>query len=178
MSDIDKLLDDFDDEDVYYDPEMSTIIPEGSYPAKIIGLYSKKITTKRGGRGMLYKPKYQLNAGKYEGRDVQDAGVWRFYGIKDEDGRRITGGSNAGYKRFLDKLHIPLQKLELDGNSDAESRVVLKLPAITTDLILDKSVVISVAHEEWTGMHGNRNISATATLVRLRNGSVGEQETS
>ena len=60
MSDIDKLLDDFDDEDVYYDPEMSTIIPEGSYPAKIIGLYSKKITTKRGGKGMLYKPKYQL----------------------------------------------------------------------------------------------------------------------
>ena len=50
MSDIDKLLDDFDDEDVYYDPEMSTIIPEGSYPAKIIGLYSKKITTKRGGK--------------------------------------------------------------------------------------------------------------------------------
>ncbi len=72
-------------------------------------------------------------------------------------------------------MHIPLQKLELDGNSDAESRVVLKLPAITTDLILNKSVVISVAHEEWTGMNGNRNISATATLVRLRNGSVDGQ---
>ena len=105
----------------------------------------------------------------------QDAGVWRCYGIKEEEGRRITGGSNAGYKRFLDKLHIPLQKLELDGNSDAESRVVLKLPAITKDLILGKSVVISVAHEEWTGMRGNRNISATGTLVRLRNGSQHEQ---
>ena len=97
MSDIDKLLDDFDDEDVYYDPEMSTIIPEGSYPAKIIGLYSKKITTKRGGRGMLYKPKYQLNAGKYEGRDVQDAGEWR-----DRSGNRLRvairksgGGADA-----------------------------------------------------------------------------------
>ena len=29
MSNVDNLLDDFDDEDVYYDPQMSTLIPEG-----------------------------------------------------------------------------------------------------------------------------------------------------
>jgi len=89
---------------------------------------------------------------------------------KDADGRRITGGSNSGYKRFLDKIHIPLQKIEIDRNTGEEPRVILKLPAITKDLILSKSVVISVHHEEWEGVHG-RNISPVATLVRVRNGS-------
>ena len=173
MSNVDNLLDDFDDEDVYYDPQMSTLIPEGSYPASITGLYSKKIKTQRGNNGMLYKPQYRLDdtVRNYGGRDVQDAGVWRFFGTKDEQGRRITGGSNAGYKRFLDKIHIPLQKVEIEReNKDDEPRVIVKLPAITKDLLLDKSVVISVTHEEWEGQHG-RNITPTATLVRVRNGS-------
>ena len=29
MSSVDDLLDNFDDEDVYYDPQMSTLVPEG-----------------------------------------------------------------------------------------------------------------------------------------------------
>ena len=37
-------------------------------------------------------------------------------------------------------------------------------------MILDKSVVISVSHDEWTGVNG-KNITPVATLVRLRNGS-------
>ena len=81
MSNVDNLLDDFDDEDVYYDPQMSTLIPEGSYPASITGLYSKKIKTQRGNNGMLYKPQYRLDdtVRNHGGRDVQDAGVWRFF---------------------------------------------------------------------------------------------------
>ena len=98
------------------------------------------------------------------------------YFIKKSFISRITGGSNAGYKRFLDKIHIPLQKVEIEReNKDDEPRVIVKLPAITKDLLLDKSVVISVTHEEWEGQHG-RNITPTATLVRVRNGFANESE--
>jgi hypothetical protein len=176
MSQVDELLDNFDDEDVYYDPQMSTLIPEGSYPATIVDLYSKKINTQRGNKGMLYKPKYRLDdtVRNYQNRDVQDSGVWRFFGTKDADGRRITGGSNAGYKKFLDKLHIPMEKIEVGESPSDEPRVIIKLPAITKDMILNKSVVISVHHEEWEGTHG-RNITPVATLVRVRNGSLNGQ---
>tara|TARA_R110002167_G_C12437869_1_gene630527 strand:- start:115 stop:669 length:555 start_codon:yes stop_codon:yes gene_type:complete len=170
---VDNLLDDFEDEDVYYDPQMSTLVPEGSYPATITGLYSKRIKTRRGNDGMLYKPQYRLDekVKTYGGREVQDAGVWRFFGTKDADGRRITGGSNSGYKKFLDKIHIPLQKVEIDREDGEEPRTIVKLPAVTKDLILDKSVVISVHHEEWEGRNSKRRITTVATLVRVRNGS-------
>ena len=172
MSGVDDLLDNFDDEDVYYDPQMSTLVPEGSYPAKVVDLYSKVINTQRGNKGMLYKPKYRLddNVRNYPGREVQDTGVWRFFGTKDADGRRITGGSNANYKLFLDKMHIPMEKIEMEE----EQRTIIKLPSITKDLILNKSVVISVHHEEWQGTHG-RNITPVATLVRMRTESVNGQ---
>tara|TARA_Y100001951_G_C11262299_1_gene253295 strand:+ start:657 stop:1211 length:555 start_codon:yes stop_codon:yes gene_type:complete len=174
---VDDLLDDFEDEDVFYDPQMSALVPEGSYPATITGLSSKRIKTQRGNDGMLYKPQYRLDerVKTYGGRAVDDAGVWRFFGTKDDNGRRITGGSNAGYKKFLDKIHIPLQKIEIDRNTDEEPRVILKLPAITKDLILDKSVVISIHHEEWEGRDGHRRITTVATLVRVRNGSSNGQ---
>ena len=174
MSNVDDLLDNFEDEDVYYDPQMSTLVPEGSYPAKIVDLYSKRINTQRGNRALLYKPKYRLDDAvrNYSGRDVQDAGICRFFGTKDENGRRITGGSNANYKRFLDKLHIPMEKVDVD---DTPPRTIIKLPAITKDMILNKSVVISIHHEEWQGTHG-RNITPVATLVRVRNGGVNGQE--
>ena len=77
---------------------------------------------------------------------------------------RITGGSNAGYKQFLDKFSIPLKELEVDD------RTVYKLPSISKELVLDKSVVISVSHDEWEGVNG-RNVTPVATLVRVRNGS-------
>ena len=41
-------------------------------------------------------------------------------------------------------------------------------------MILNKSVVISVHHEEWQGTHG-RNITPVATLVRVRNESINGQ---
>ena len=171
MSNIDDLLDNFDDEEVYFDPELSSIVPEGSYPAKIVGLFTKEITTKKGGKGMLFKPKYRLDETvrpPYSNKELDDVGIWRFYGVKDENGKRITGGSNIGYKRFLDKLHIPMQKIEYEG------KTILKLPSIATDLIKGKSVVISVKHDEWQGTYG-RNITATATLVRIRNESLNGQ---
>jgi hypothetical protein len=176
MTTVDDLLDNFDDEEVYYDQQMSTIVPEGTYPAKIIGLYSKKIRTRRGNDAMLYKPTYKLdeNVKIYGGREVQDSGIWRFLGVKDSEGRRITGGSNTGYKRFLDKIHIPLQKIEIDRNTGEEPRVIIKLPAITKDLIMDKSVVISIYHDEWEGQSG-RAISPVANLVRVRNESIDGQ---
>ena len=173
MSNVDDLLDDFEDEDVYYDPQMSALVPEGSYPATITGLYSKRIKTQRGNNGMLYKPQYRLDeiVKSYGGREVADAGVWRFFGTKDDDGRRITGGSNAGYKKFLDKIHIPLQKVEIGREDGEEPRIIVKLPAVTKDLILDKPVVISIHHEEWEGRDCHRRITTVATLVRVRNGS-------
>lgn len=166
MSNIDELLDDFGDEDVYYDPQMSSIVAEGTYPAIITELFAKKTTTRRGNKAMLYKPGYTIDTPghTYDGKYVQDSGVWRFFGTKDAEGRRITGGSNKFYKKFLDKLNIPLKELEVEG------RTVYKLPAITKDIISDKRVVISVKHEEWSGAMG-RNITAAAHLVRTRNGS-------
>ena len=166
MSTVDSVLDDFDDEEVYYDPQMSELVDEGSYPATIIDLTSKKITTKRGNKAMLYLPVYQIDdtVTRYAGKSVRDSGIWRFLGTKDESGVRITGGSNASYKQFLDKFSIPLKELEVDD------RTVYKLPSIPKELVLDKSVVISVSHEEWEGVNG-RNITPVATLVRVRNGS-------
>jgi len=177
MTNINELLDDFDDDDVYYDPNISSLVPEGTYPARIVGLSVHKVSTKTKGKAVIYKPIYQIddNVHNCGGREVKDYGQWRFRGSKDEEGRRITGGSNTNYKKFLDKLHIPLQKLELEGNSGDEPRVVVNLPSITEDLLLDKSVVISVGHDEWSGKYG-RQITAAANLVRVRNGSANEQE--
>jgi|TARA_R100000687_G_C6330098_1_gene109211 hypothetical protein len=166
VSSVDSVLDDFDDEEVYYDPHMSNLVAEGSYPATIVDLTSKKINTRRGNKAMLYKPVYRIDdtVPNYAGNEIRDVGVWRFLGTKDPSGVRITGGSNTGYKRFLDKFSIPLRELEVDD------RTVYKLPSIAKDMILDKSVVISVSHDEWTGVNG-KNITPVATLVRLRNGS-------
>ena len=37
MTDIDNVFDEFEstDDDIYYDPDQSSIVPEGTYPAKI-----------------------------------------------------------------------------------------------------------------------------------------------
>ena len=108
MSSVDSVLDDFDDEEVYYDPHMSNLVAEGSYPATIVDLTSKKINTRRGNKAMLYKPVYRIDdtVPNYAGNEIRDVGVWRFLGTKDPSGVRITGGSNTGYKRFLDKFSI------------------------------------------------------------------------
>lgn len=163
MSNIDDLLDNFDDEkDIYFDPDLSTLVPEGTYQAKIVGLFTKKIHTKKGGTGLLYKPKYKIIAESkpsLHNKEIDDQGVWRFNGVKDKNGKRVTGGSNINYKRFLDKLNIPMSELEYEG------KIVYKLPTIDSSTIKGRNVVISVTHDEWQGRYG-RNVTALAMLVR------------
>ena len=77
-------------------------MPEGTYQAKIVGLFTKKIHTKKGGTGLLYKPKYKIIAESkpsLHNKEIDDQGVWRFNGVKDKNGKRVTGGSNINYKR-------------------------------------------------------------------------------
>ena len=166
MRNIDDLLDNFDDEqDIYFDPDMSTLVPEGTYGAEVISLYTKKINTKKGGSGLLYKPKYQIIAESkpsVHNREVDDVGIWRFNGVKDKNGKRVTGGSNINYKRYLEKFNIPMTELEYEG------KIVYRLPHIDSTAIKGKKVIISVSHDEWQGKYG-RNVTALATLVREMN---------
>lgn len=168
MTSVDEVLDDFEDDDVYYDPEQSITIEEGTYPARVTGLDRHKIKTKRGEDCIIYKPVYTIDGSviRYANQRVYDSGVWRFYGTKNESGHRITGKGNESYKKFMDKMNIEMAETEIDGKR------VFKLPTLTKDMILDRAVTINVSHREWQSRFGRR-VSPEATLIHSREPQTG-----
>ena len=129
MTDIDNVFDEFEsnDDDVYYDPDQSSIVPEGTYPAKIVNLKKFNIVTQKGNEATIYKPVYRIDDGVLvaSGTLVDDKGVFRYIPPKNKKGIRISGSGNVEYKRYLDKLDIPLIKEEIEG------KTLYKLPTVS-----------------------------------------------
>lgn len=147
MTDIDNVFDEFEstDDDVYYDPDQSSIVPEGTYPAKIVNLKKFNTVTQKGNEATIYKPVYRIDDGVLvaSGTLVDDKGVFRYKPPKNKKGIRISGSGNVDYKRYLDKLDIPLIKEEIEG------KTLYKLPSITVEMVKNVDVVINVKHASW-----------------------------
>jgi len=147
MTKIDNVFEDFEntDDDVYFDPDQSSIVPEGTYPATIVNLKKFNTITQKGNEATIYKPVYRIDDGVItaSGTLVDDKGVFRYKPPKNKDGIRISGSGNVEYKRYLDKLEIPLIKEEVEG------KTLYKLPSISIDSIKNLEVVINVKHASW-----------------------------
>jgi len=164
MTDIKDAFDEFESEDdgVYFDPTQSSIVPEGTYPAKIINLKSFKITTRRGNDATVFKPVYRIeddviSAG---GALVEDKGIFRYVPPKNSDGLRVSGSGNSDYKKFLDKMEIPLIK------EDFEGKTLYKLPTLTTEMIKGTDVVVNIKHASWESKkYGNTRTVPEARLA-------------
>tara|TARA_R100000049_G_C1868917_1_gene29446 strand:- start:238 stop:501 length:264 start_codon:yes stop_codon:yes gene_type:complete len=67
---------------------------------------------------------------------------------------------NFSYKQMLDKLNVPMEKVESNGDS-----TIFKLPSLTKDMVLGDPVIINVFKNEYHTKNGMRKENA-ARLVK------------
>jgi len=156
MPTIDDILDSALNSQSYYEEESKdSVIEEGSYKAKIVDLNRRDaVNTKNGKCCDIYKPVYEIDNEhpEFGGDRVKDRGLFRFYGSNQ------TG--NLYYKRFLDKMKIPLNKTK------QKNKTVFELPPLTKELIVGKEVMIAVFKQEWMGDSGKvSNVAASLTRI-------------
>lgn len=159
MPNVDDILSSFDSDESYYEEITQVDIPKGTYPAHITGLTVKRdIQTKQGNICDLYHLEYTLADSEYKGVRISDTGIFRFKSTLDPSKQRIRAG-NFAYKQALEKLSIPMEKVDSDGGSN-----IYKLPSLGKDMVLGLPVIINVFKNEYHTRNGMKKETAARLL--------------
>ena len=149
-----ELAEDVNDDNVYYDPEDDSYVPEGTYPANVVSVNKQSIVTRYNNKADIFKPVYRIDKSvdRYGGMEVYDKGIWRFKASRGST--KYKGGSgNRDYKDILEKFGIELETVEKKG------RMLVKLPELTLKNTSVYPVVINVWHESFKGRYGMKKVS-------------------
>jgi len=152
------VLDRLENDNAYFDEHDERHVETGTYNAVIVALrYRTDVTTKNGAICDIYWPRYCIahDDPKFPLSLVRDSGLFRYRSP-------ISRTQDIHYKKFLDRLEIPLNKKEIDG------KIRYLLPPLTSDLVLKKEVVINVFTDEWSDGKGYHKIPV-ARLSKLQN---------
>ena len=165
MGTVDTILSEFvdDDDNVYYDPEDDSYIPEGTYPANVIRVDKQSIVTRYNNKADIYKPVYRIDKSvdKFGGMEVYDKGIWRFK--SSINSTKYKGGSgNKDYKDILEKFGIELETVEKNG------RMLVKLPDLTFENTTVHPVVVNEWHESFKGRYGMKKVSVARIAHIMR----------
>jgi hypothetical protein len=157
MAKVGDVLDRLESDNAYYDENDERQIDTGTYDAVIVALrYRTDVITKSGDVCDIYWPRYCISGDdpKFPLRLVRDSGLFRYRSPSSKT-------RNIYYKKFLDKLEIPLNQREIDG------KIRYLLPPLTNDMVVEKKVVINVFTDEWSDGKGYHRIPV-ARLSKLR----------
>jgi hypothetical protein len=165
MPDVDDILGSFGSDESYYEEVTEVHIPKGTYPAHITDLSVKcNITTKQGNICDLYHLTYRLAESPFKGNEIKDTGIFRFKSTLDPSAKRVRVG-NFSYKQMLEKLDVPMEKVESSGGS-----VIFRLPSLTKEMVIGNPVIINVFKNEYHTKNGMRKETAARLVKSWKDG--------
>jgi len=150
--------------DAYYSEDQDIKIEDGTYPAVIVGLTTSDVITRKGTHADLYKPTYEIARGEHKGGKIPDKGIWRFRSNPSKTHNRSNRG-NIIYKNVLDMLGIALEEVVVDGKK------LKRLPQLTNDNVVGKSVLISVQDDDYKSDYGRLSGKVAILQSTWNNGS-------
>ena len=143
---VDSLLGDDVFTDAFYEESENVVIEDGTYPAIVKSVIKNTVITRHNTHADIFKPTYEIAKGKTKGCLITDKGIWRFR--SDPTKVNTSKRGNIIYKNILDIFNIPLERIERNG-------VVLKrLPQLTNENIVGKSVLINVEADTYKSNYG------------------------
>ena len=188
MSNLDSMM-----QDDYFDEteNFSGKIPQGVYPANIIGVEVKpnvkvKSRVESGKNHMcdVYTLTYKIapeaaneeypldddktvNGNVFVGKTVKGKGIFKFKSITEDNAKKgfiPNAGGNRGFKMFLDSIGFPCKTKEITDSRG--TRTVTVLPDLVNNDVNGIPVLVTVQHREWKGREGDTMIAVEVSKTK------------